>query len=561
MQRDLSKLANETFDLLIIGAGIHGATIAWDATLRGLSVALVDRADFGSATSANSLKTVHGGLRYLQDANLGLVRTMVRERRALLRIAPHLVHPLPCIMPTYSRFRQSKAVISAALLLNDLAGIDRNREVDPFNHLPRSRIISREECLTYLPGIAEEGITGGALWYDGQIYNTERLTLSFVSSAADSGAAIANYVEAMGLLRDENRVIGIRAKDVLKDQEFEIRAKVVVSATGPWVDSFLDRSGIPDHPRKFNHSLAMNLVTRKLIPEYAAGIFSRPKDGVGNQSGSKKSRLLFIAPWREYSIIGTLHAHYSGQSDEFVVKENYIDHFIAEINSAYPDARLERGDILFIHSGLLPEWKSANMKQVNLVREGRIYDHERDNSVLGLITVVGVKYTSARYLAQKTVNLVFQKLGKDVPKCRTDITPLCDGKIDDFTRFLSEERKHTANGFSEDTTRHLIYNYGSNYPRLTNLLSEDQHLGQALDESSRVMTAEILYGIRYEMAKKLSDIIFRRTELGSAGYPGRAAIEACAAVMAKEMGWNRIKTQEEIDHVLSIFRSKTMGLV
>jgi glycerol-3-phosphate dehydrogenase len=303
MKRDVDRLAHEQYDLLVIGGGVYGACIAWDAAQRGLSVALIEKGDFGQATSANSLKTIHGGLRYLQDGDLRLVRTMIGERMAFMHIAPHLVHPLPFLMATYRGLAKGKAVMRAALLMNDLLGFDRNRIGDPQKHLPRGRIVDRAECLRLVPGILEAGLSGGALWYDAQMHNSERLTLAFVLSAAHAGAHVANYVAAIGLSRTGDRVTGAQARDTLTGEEFDIRARVVVNATGPWAESLLTLGSGRRREPLFRPSIAINLVTRQLIPHYAVGIRSTYRSAPARQ----RSRLLCIVPWREYSLIGTAH--------------------------------------------------------------------------------------------------------------------------------------------------------------------------------------------------------------------------------------------------------------
>ncbi len=201
--------------------------MAWDATLRGLSVALVDKADFGAATSVNSLKMIHGGLRYLQHADFRRMRASIRERRTLMQIAPHLVAPLPVLLPTYGHGLQGKAVLAAALLLNDVIGWDRNRLCDPQKHIPRGRVISKRACLQQLPGLDPRGLTGGAIFYDAQVHHSERLTLAFLQSAAQAGAQLANYVEATGFHLDRDCVTGVSACDVLTGNRFDIRP-------GPW---------------------------------------------------------------------------------------------------------------------------------------------------------------------------------------------------------------------------------------------------------------------------------------------------------------------------------------
>jgi glycerol-3-phosphate dehydrogenase len=539
-------LSDDRYDMLVIGGGIYGACVAWDATLRGLSVALIDKADFGHATSANSLKIIHGGLRYLQDAKLGLVRRMIRERMVFMRIAPHLVHPLPCVMPTSYRLTRSKLVMAAALLANDLAGFDRNRLRDLQKHLPRGRIISREECLQLLPGIPAENITGGAIWYDCQVYNSERLTLSFVLSAADAGADVANYVEAVGLLRNGDGVTGVKAKDLLTSEELDIRAETVVNAAGPWVESVLHLLDGRRPGRRFHPSMAMNLVARQIIPEYGAGVPSTYKVSDGNAGIGKRSRLLFVVPWRNYSLVGTVHAPCNGDPEDYRVTECEVKSFIDEINAGYPGAALKREDVYFVHRGFLPARDNRRGDQVRLVRQSQVHDHAKEEGIHGLITVVGVKYTTARKVAQQVVDLAFTKLGKKPPECRTHLTPLRGGQIERFDDFLKQQVARCSRHLSTEVARHLIYTYGSEYARLLAYPEQDLALGHRVCDSSAVIGAEVLHGIREEMAQKLTDVIFRRTELGSAGDPGDECLETCAAIMAAELGWNKARVDQEL---------------
>ncbi len=559
MKRDLTQLANNTYDLLVIGGGVHGACVAWDASLRGLSVALIDKGDFGHATSANSLKTVHGGLRYLQDADLELVRTMIHERMALMRIAPHLVHPLPCLVPTYNQLMKSKPVMAVALTINNLLCLDHNRLSDPQKRLPRGRIISRDECLQILPGLADGGITGGAIWHDAQMYNSERVTLSFILSAVQKGAFVANYVEAVKFLRNDERVVGIRAKDVLSGNELDIQARVVINTTGPWVNRLLDLLNDRCQPQ-VPLSIAMNLVTRQIIPTYALGVLSRPEANGNGQASKKKRQLLFIAPWRNYSLVGTKHVHCDGSPDNYQVSEKEIQDFIDQINGAYPGAALKREDVYWVHWGFLPaEDNQHDVDKVKLVRQGQAYDHQKDDGIDGLITVIGVKYTSARYVAQKAVDLAFKKLGRESPKCLTDVVPLYGGQIERFADFLAQETAKKTKGLSAEVLRHLIYNYGSEYPQILKYLNQDPRWGQTVSPTSQVIKAEVVHGIREEMAQKLADVILRRTELGSAGWPGESCLQTCANIMAAELSWDRARIVREMDEVRAIYKKVTVG--
>ncbi len=551
MQRDLNQLAEGSFDLLIVGAGVHGAIIAWDAAQRGLSVALIERDDFGGATSANSLKTVHGGLRYLQDADLGLVRRMIHERSALLRVAPHLVHPLPIVMPTYNQLMKHKLVMGLALVVNDLVGLDRNQDLDPDHRLPPSRVISREECLDLLPGVAADGITGGVVWYDGQMYNTERLTLAFVQSAAANGAVVANYLQAVDYLFDGETVCGIRVKDTLNAEEFAIRAKLVVNAAGPWVDRLLQRVPARTIEQKFHHSLAMNLVTRQFIPGIAAGIPSRPRDENGQRPVSSRSRVLFIAPWRDYSLVGTFHKHFQGDPDAFVVREETVAQFIEETNGAYPEARLRIDDVRFVHRGFLPEVPGNGLGDVKLIRKGQIYDHQREDGIPGLITVVGVKYTSARSVAEQAVDLAIEKLGGPKRDCKTDVAPVHGGDFGALSAFLAACRANDPSGWGDANVRRLVYNYGSTYERLLELVAKEHSLRERVSPESQVLRAEVVHAVRDEMAQKLADVVLRRTDLGSAGMPEESAIRCCADLMARELSWDKPRQEREIDELKS----------
>jgi glycerol-3-phosphate dehydrogenase len=558
MQRDLARLDKQKFDLAVVGSGIHGACIAWDATLRGLSVALIEKGDFGEATSANSLKTVHGGLRYLQDANLSLVRKMIRERRAMLRIAPHLVHPLGCIMPTYPKLMKSKPVMAVALKLNDVVGFDRNRLDDPQKHLPSSRILSRQECLQLLPGIPYEDVTGAAMWYDGQIYNTERMTLAFVRAAVEEGAVAANYVQAENFLRTDERVAGVIAKDVFSGEQIEIRAEMVVNAAGPWVDAVLD----PLHRRrdepKFHHSLAMNLITRQLFPTYAAGIPTRPENPDGRREVSKRSQTLFIAPWREYSLVGTYHTPYQGEPDNQGVDQEKLERFILEVNSAFPQANLTRADVRHVHKGLLPAQAAISNGEVKLIREGQVYDHAQEDGIAGLITVVGVKYTSSREVAQEAVDLVFHKLGRAVPDCRTADLPLWGGKIERFDEYLSAASAARPAGVSEKSIQRIVYNYGSEHKHILDLMAKSAVASPGVqDEQERLLAAEITYAVQDEMACKLSDVILRRTETGSAGHPGERILQVGAEIMARACGWNEAQKRENLCEIEEYYAKRT----
>lgn len=552
VERNTKSLADQRFDVVVVGGGIYGACVAWDAALRGLAVALIERGDFGQETSSNSLKTVHGGLRYLQDADLGLVRSMIRERSTYLRIAPHLVHPLPCVTPTYHRLMKSKIALGIALKLNDLIGLDRNKDLEREKGLPNGRLLSRQEIFRYLPHLPEAGVSGGALWYDAQVYDTERFTLSFILSAMRAGAVAANYVEAVGFPQRQGRVIGVKARDVLSGDIFEISAKTVVNAAGPWVDEILKRGGVRSKGRKFHHSLAVNIITRKLIEGFAAGIPSYPESRGNPSEGEKPSHVLFISPWRGYSLIGTFHSHYSGPPDDFRMSEENLKTILEEINSAYPGVEITRENICFIHHGFLPEVPDGDQREVKLVRRGQVFDH-REEGMEGLITVVGVKYTSARQVAEKTVDLIFRILDKVPPVCKTSSTPVHGGEIEAFGTFLEEARAALGERLSPEALEHLVRSYGSEYMHLVDRLNLDETPGRLTSDSPEIIRAQVEEAVDAEMAIKLTDVIFRRTGLGTAGRPDPKRLEVAAQTMAHKLGWSPDQKMAEIEEVQAVY--------
>ncbi|HEU4680569.1 MAG TPA: FAD-dependent oxidoreductase, partial [Gemmatimonadales bacterium] len=304
MRRDLTGLAQTAFDLLVVGAGIHGACAAWDAALRGLSVALVDQDDFGAGTSANTLRIVHGGLRYLARGNLTRMHESIRERSTLLRIAPGLVEPLPVLVPMYGIGSRGRLAFGAALTLNDLASWGRNQDLDPARLIPRGRLVSRSECLRLFPGFAADGLTGGALWYDAQLLHPERLTLSFVQAAADHGAVPANYVRVDRLRVRDGMVHGARATDRLTGTEFDIEARAVLVTAGPQTRDVIAARGA-DRPQAKapERALGLNLVIGRRLAEVAVGVRARSARREDPVGGGR--RFLFCAPQGEATLLGT----------------------------------------------------------------------------------------------------------------------------------------------------------------------------------------------------------------------------------------------------------------
>ena len=542
MQRDLRQLADTKFDVIVVGAGFYGVTTAWDAAERGLSVAIIDKDDFGAATSFNNLKTLHGGLRSLQAFNFPQMRLFIRERRALARILPHLVRPLPFVIPTTRDPRRSALAMRVALAISDAVARDRNEGLsDPGTHLPASTIVSKDEALRLNPVIAPEGVTGGAIWYDYQMLSTDRVTLSFLLSAVEAGARAANYVQVNRFLQQNGRVTGVKVEDKFTNETFAIRGKVVVNAAGPWAASLL--GGLPSAvqgappPRL---SRAMNVITRKVVNDHACG-------------GMAGGRYLFMIPWRDVSMLGTSHDAHVGPPNELTVSRWDLEAFLKDAREAFPHANLTAADVRLIHRGLLP-MVSGEGSNVRLVKESRVIDHST-HGLQGLVSMFGVRYTTARHTAQQAVDAVFRLLGHETPPpCRTAETPLTGGSINRMDNFLRAVAQRDVEGIAAPTLKRIAATYGTGYDRILQVARDIPALGQPLGSNCDVIGAEILYAAREEMALKLADALVRRTEAGAAGHPGADAVERAAAIMGRAHEWDEWRTRNEISEVEAFFR-------
>jgi glycerol-3-phosphate dehydrogenase len=542
MQRDLRQLADTRFDVLVVGAGFYGVTTAWDAAQRGLSVAIIDKDDFGAATSFNNLKTLHGGLRSLQGLNFKQARLFVRERRALARIVPHLVRPLPFVIATTRHPKRSKLVMRLGLLMNDAVARDRNRGLpDPGTHLPAARILSRDEALRLNPLVSPNGVTGGALWYDYQMQSTDRVTLSFLLSALDTGASAANYVQARRLLQEQHRVIGVMAEDRLTGSQFPIRASVVINAAGPWAASMLSElpaaaQGGP--PPKL--SRAMNVVIPKILTDHACG-------------GVAHGRFQFLVPWRDVAMIGTSHDAFEGGADQLKVTRWDLEAFLKDVREAFPHASITGSDVRLVHRGLLP-MVSGNGSHVRLLKESRVVDHAQ-HGLPGLVSMFGVRYTTARQTAQEAVDAAFRAMGHATPPpCRTAETPLHGGSIVHMDNFLKAVLLRDVDGITPATLRRIASTYGTGYDSVLRIARDVPALARPLGRTCEVIGAEILYAAKQEMAFKLGDAVIRRTEAGAAGHPGTDALERAATIMARAHEWDAARTRSEIEEVENFYR-------
>ncbi|HSK10732.1 MAG TPA: glycerol-3-phosphate dehydrogenase/oxidase [Vicinamibacterales bacterium] len=536
MLRDLPRLARDPFDLLVVGGGVHGLAAAYDAAQRGFSVALVERGDFGSGASFNHLKTVHGGLRYLQTADLKRMRESILERRTLARIAPHLLTLLPFLMPTYRKPTRSRLAMRVAFRADAFIAGDRNQGVTPRLHLPAGRLLSKAECLQAFPDVRHHGLTGAALWHDYQMRNTERLTLAFALGADAAGACLANYVEAVRPLVEGGRAQGARVRDVTTGDEFDVRAGMTLNAAGAAAGRLMAGLGRTD---PFPLIKAMNLVTR------------RPMSGPALASSTDEGRMLFLVPWEGRAMAGTSHGQQACGPDEAGVSPAEMEWFIDQVNQAFPALRLTPDDVALVHRGVVPAARSRK-GEWGLEGHFRLRDHSLDG-VEGAISMVAVKYTTARGVAEEAVDLVARKLGRRVPS-RSAQVPLPGGDVPDLDVLVGMARREVGGRVDDETLGQIALTYGSGYPPLAQLVRDVPASAERLVPGLPVIRAQVLHAVRDEMALTLTDVVARRTPLGAAGHPGPAAARACAGVMAEELGWDEKRIEAETAALRDFYR-------
>lgn len=384
-------------DVVIIGAGINGAGIARDAAMRGLKVLLVDKGEPGAGTTSASTRLIHGGLRYLEHFEFGLVRESLREREILLRIAPQLIRPLPITIPIYKRSKRGWLTIRAGMILYDLLSWGKS--------LPRHRMLSRAQTLDRWPGLNPEGLVGSALYYDAQVEFPERLVMDNVVSARKFGAEVLTHTRVSGFTVRDGKVSGVELISA-EGQKLCAEAPVVINAAGPWIDQVLEQAPV-DSPRLIGGTKGSHLVVSPFPSAPSNAIYLEAKsDG----------RPIFIIPWNKLYLIGTTDVRFEGNPDEVQCEPWEVDYLLSETNLALPRAGLTRDSILYTYSGVRPLPATGDKDEQSITRRHFIREHPR---LPNLLSIVGGKLTTYRSLGEECVDLIFRKLGRDSPPCRT----------------------------------------------------------------------------------------------------------------------------------------------
>src|SRR5690349_7680611 len=453
--RDAASLAAREFDILVVGGGVYGLAIAADAASRGLSVALVEGNDFGSGTSFNHQKTAHGGLRSLQSGRIDRARESIHERRALARIAPRLLRPLPFIVGTYRSILKNRMALRAAFRLDRLLGRARNEDLEPELHLPPPRLVSRAATLKLFPGVRQAGLTGGAMWYDYQIVEGDRLNIAFAEAADAREAVLANYAEATAVLRENGRVAGMRVHDRLTGETLDVRAGLTINAAGASVGRVMRMFGVE---REVLLLKATNLVT------------SKPASDIALAAPGREGRMLTLVPWRGHALVGTSQSYTFCGPDDTRVTSAEVDAFVADANAAFPSLHLTLEDVTLVHRGVVPAQRGKGGLP-DLLAAPRIVNHAREGAP-GAMTVVGVKYTTARGVAARVVSRAGALLGKRLPSSRTDRTVLPGAGIADHEALAIETARAVGLELAPPIIRHLTMLYGDRCAPIIRLMAE-----------------------------------------------------------------------------------------
>jgi glycerol-3-phosphate dehydrogenase len=523
----VARLSREAFDLLVVGGGITGAGVAWDAATRGLRVALIERADFGAGTSSRSSKLIHGGLRYLAQGHLALTREAVQERGRLQRLAPHLVDLLPFAFPIFNG-PVERLTLAAGLWLYDAFAAGSGA--------PRHTWLSRARTLGAVPGLRQEGLAGAFVYRDART-DDARMVVEVLRGAAGVGAVVANYVSMEGLLTARGRAAGVAAVDRLSGETLEIQARVVVLATGVWLDRLLppEEKGTRVRPAKGVHLF----VGPGLAPADLALYLSTARDG----------RLIFVIPWQGKTMIGTTDTPYAGDLARPAATAEDVRYLLDAVNRAFPARPLRREDVLSSQAGLRPliSEGDGDGSTAALSREDKVFETET-----GTIAIAGGKLTTFRRMAEKVVNQAARRLGstRGAGRSPTAVLPLGGFTTPlDAPAFAAWRRGALAGappGLRERRA-HLIARYGARYPLLESLAEATPDGAAPLVPGEPFLEAEAVFAIRHEQAITVADVLSRRLRLTLlTPDQGRSAAARVAELLARELGWDAARREQAV---------------
>jgi len=502
------------YDVAVIGAGINGAGIARDAALRGLRVIVLDKNDLCSGTSAVSSRLIHGGLRYLEYAEIPLVFESLRERITLRRIAAHLVKPIRICIPIYDGARRGPLIIRLGMIAYDLLSVGKT--------VPAHDMLSRDQAIDAEPGLQHDGLRGAARYFDAQVTFAERLVLENLLAARSAGADICTYSEVTRVNIERGAVTGLEYVDLITGDQEQCTASVVINASGPWVDDVLATAGSPG--KKFIGGTKGSHIV-------VSAFEGAPQDAYYVEAATD-GRPFFIIPWNGLFLIGTTDIRFGGDLDEVRASDAEVEYLLGETNRVFPAARLGRQDIHYAYAGIRPLPRRERGPESSITRKHIIKKNRR--LARGLISIIGGKLTTYRNLAEQTVDRLGKILGRKLPECRTQETLLPGAYRLDEARSLLE----SGESLSAADIEHMLAIYGGRAIDVVALLDE---------EATSLIEAEILFAIREDMARTLIDIVYRRLMIGLDADQGRPVYEQIATIAAQEVGWSAEELRSQLD--------------
>ena len=513
----MERLGGEVFDVLVIGGGINGAACARDAALRGMHVAVVERADFASGTSSRSSKLIHGGVRYLQQGDIGLVLESCRERDLLrTRIAPHLVRAQPFVFPIYDDDAVPLWQLRIGLTLYDLLAGLRN--------VSRHRALSRDEILEVEPALDPSGLLGGALYYDCWT-DDARLTIETMMAARDEGAVVLNHAEVVAFERSADGPLdSARVVDRTTGGEATVRARAFVNVTGPWLDRVSKLADPEDAPR---------LRATKGVH----AVFGR--DRIGNRNAvvmrGTDDRVMFAIPWQQQTLVGTTDTYYDGDPGAVRADEDDVAYILAAVDRCFPGAAVGRSDVISTYAGLRPLVAPDDARhESDVSRDDRIFESDS-----GLISLGGGKLTTHRHVAERIVDRVVKRLDRSFGRCRTKDVPLPGG--------VGVAPSEVDEDFPVGAAEHLTRRYGARAGRVLSATEADANARQRLVEDLPDLLGEVRHAVENEMALTLEDALVRRVQVALRSREGAGqVVDVVARLMGEELGWSEERIAEEV---------------
>jgi glycerol-3-phosphate dehydrogenase len=515
------------FDVIVIGAGINGAGIARDAAMRGLKVLMLDKGDIGGGTSSFSTRLIHGGLRYLEHGELGLVRESLRERSCLMNIAPHLVRPIPMLVPIYKGARRGLWMMRAGMMAYDLLSFDKN--------LPRHRMLSRTQTLEKLPELNPEGLLGSAVYYDAQVEFAERLVLENALAAAALHARVVTYARVDKLIVEDRRVRGVEFTNELNGERHWSRGEIILNAAGPWVDQLLEKVNASS-PKLIGGTKGSHIIVAPFTGAPSCAIYVEAETD---------HRPVFIIPWNGNYLIGTTDIRYDGDLHQVRIEAEEIDYLLRETNRIIPFANLSREKILYTYAGVRPLPFTGDKGEASITRRHFIRRHEQ---VTNLFSIVGGKLTTYRSLAEEAVDMVFKELGRSVARCTTAEVALPGAATAETTSNFEDFSKDfkRRSGLPQAVSERLLRIYGTRSAEVVKMTAVEPRLAEIFDVETHAIAAEVVYAFKHELARTLADCLLRRTMVGLNSTLGMNAVNAAANIARVYLGWPGSRVAQEL---------------